>query len=228
MINFTGGGTAVVVGASGGIGAALVTALLADQALGRVFAISRSLNPGIDGRLTRLRADVTEEASLAQAAAELTGPVRLVIVATGTLHDGARQPEKTYRAIDATALLESYRVNAVGPALVAKHMLPLLDPTRRSVFAALSARVGSIGDNRAGGWHAYRASKAALNMIIRNLAIETARPGAGDTLHRPASRHGRHRAQPAVSTERGARQAIHRRLFGRMPAIRHRRDHGDG
>ena len=228
MINFTGGGTAVVVGASGGIGAALVTALLADQALGRVFAISRSLNPGIDGRLTRLRADVTEEASLAQAAAELTGPVRLVIVATGTLHDGARQPEKTYRAIDATALLESYRVNAVGPALVAKHMLPLLDPTRRSVFAALSARVGSIGDNRAGGWHAYRASKAALNMIIRNLAIETARrapetlciglhPGTVDTaLSQPFQRN--------VAPDKLFTAAYSAACL----LIRHRRDHGDG
>ena len=202
MINsFPGGGSAVVVGASGGIGAALVAALLEDPAFTTVFALSRRGIAGLDGRLHRLRADVTDEASLAAAAAQLPAPVRLIIVATGTLHNGALQPEKTYRALDAAALLESYRVNTIGPALVAKHMLPLLDPARRSVFAALSARVGSIGDNRAGGWHSYRASKAALNMIIRNLAIETARrtpeticvglhPGTVDTpLSRPFQRN---------------------------------------
>ncbi len=201
MTKFAGGGSAVVVGASGGIGAALVAALVEEAAFDTVFALSRRFTAGRAGRLQRLHADVTDEASLAAAAARLTGPVRLVIVATGTLHNGALQPEKTYRALDAAALLESYRVNVVGPALVAKHMLPLLDPVRRSVFAALSARVGSIGDNRAGGWHAYRASKAALNMMIRNLAIETARrtpetlcvglhPGTVDTpLSRPFQRN---------------------------------------
>jgi NAD(P)-dependent dehydrogenase (short-subunit alcohol dehydrogenase family) len=175
MNKFAGGGSAVVVGASGGIGAALVAALLEEPAFDTVFALSRRFTAGREGRLQRLQADVTDETSLAAAAAALSAPVRLVIVATGILHSGGLQPEKTYRALDAVGLLESYRVNVVGPALVAKHMLPLLDPGRRSVFAALSARVGSIGDNRAGGWHGYRASKAALNMIIRNLAIETAR-----------------------------------------------------
>lgn len=173
--SFPPGGTAVVIGASGGIGAALVAALLADPAFGAVFALSRGVTAMQDGRLHRLPADVTDEASLVNAAACLAGPVRLIIVATGTLHGGGLQPEKTYRALDANAMMESYRVNVVGPALVARHMLPLLAPSGRSVFAALSARVGSIGDNRSGGWHAYRASKAALNMIIRNLAIETAR-----------------------------------------------------
>jgi NAD(P)-dependent dehydrogenase (short-subunit alcohol dehydrogenase family) len=127
--------------------------------------------------------------------------VRLVIIATGALQGpGFPQPEKTYRALDPAALMESFRLNTVGPALVAKHLLPLMAPRGKTVFAALSARVGSIGDNRAGGWHAYRASKAALNMILRNLAIETARrnphaicvglhPGTVDTgLSRPFQR----------------------------------------
>ncbi len=83
-------------------------------------------------------------------------------------------PEKTYRALDGAAMLESFRVNTVGPALVGKHLLPLLPRAGRSVFAALSARVGSIGDNRLGGWHSYRAAKAALNMVLRNFAIELA------------------------------------------------------
>ena len=98
----------------------------------------------------------------------------LIVVATGVLHDGL-QPERSFRQLDAKHLLRDYRVNAVGPALAAKHLLPLMPRDRRAVFAALSARVGSIADNRLGGWHAYRASKAALNMILRNLSIEMAR-----------------------------------------------------
>ena len=83
-------------------------------------------------------------------------------------------PEKTFRTLDGAAMLQSFRVNTVGPALVGKHLLPLLPRSGRSVFAALSARVGSIGDNRLGGWHSYRAAKAALNMVLRNFAIELA------------------------------------------------------
>ena len=175
MRSFASGGTAVVIGASGGIGAALVAALLDDAGFATVFAMARGFTAEGSGRLRRWPVDVTDEASIVRAAQAVDGPLRLVVVATGVLHSDALVPEKSYRALDAAALLESYRVNAVGPALVARHMLPLFDPGGRSVFAALSARVGSIGDNRSGGWHAYRASKAALNMIIRNLAIETAR-----------------------------------------------------
>ena len=122
----------------------------------------------------------------------------LVIVATGILHDGPDlRPEKTWRSLDASALERVYRINTIGPALIAKHLLPSLAPDRKSVFAALSARVGSISDNRLGGWHAYRASKAALNMLIKTFAIELARrnpkalcvglhPGTVDTkLSRP-------------------------------------------
>ena len=97
-------------------------------------------------------------------------------MASGILHDDeALRPEKTWRALDGAALERVYRINAVGPALVAKHFLPLLARDRKSVFAALSARVGSISDNHLGGWHAYRASKAALNMLLRTFAIELAR-----------------------------------------------------
>ncbi len=175
MRSIEAGASAVVVGAGGGIGAALVTALLDDPVFATVFALSRKFTSSADGRLRRLPADVTDEASIARAAQEITGTLRLVIVATGVLHGPALRPEKSFRGIESAALLESYRVNAIGPALVAKHMLPLMEASGRNVFAALSARVGSIGDNRMGGWHGYRASKAALNMIIRNLAIETAR-----------------------------------------------------
>ncbi|MDP3379002.1 MAG: SDR family NAD(P)-dependent oxidoreductase [Brevundimonas sp.] len=158
--------SAVVIGASGGIGGALVCRLEAAGDHAVVHALSRS-GTGLD---------LEDEASIAAAAARIAEgpPPALVIVATGVLH-GAHSPERTYRALTAEHLMRDYRLNAIGPALVAKHLLPLMPRESRGVFAALSARVGSIGDNRLGGWHAYRASKAALNMLIRNLAIEHGR-----------------------------------------------------
>ncbi len=162
--------SAVVIGASGGIGSALVERLKAagDHAL--VHALSRS-ETGLN---------LEDEDSIAAAAAQIANgpPPKLVIVATGVLH-GDHQPERSYRALTAEHLMRDYRLNAIGPALVAKHVLPLMPREARGVFAALSARVGSIGDNRLGGWHAYRASKAALNMLIRNLAIEHGRTHKG-------------------------------------------------
>jgi len=158
--------SAVVIGASGGIGAAVVEALRASNRFAVVHALSRS-GTGLD---------LEDEASIAAAAARIAeGPTpTLVFVATGVLHHG-EAPERSFRAMTADHLLRDYRINTVGPALVAKHFLPLLPRDRRAVFAALSARVGSISDNRLGGWHSYRASKAGLNMILRNLAIEMAR-----------------------------------------------------
>ncbi|MBU1385904.1 MAG: SDR family NAD(P)-dependent oxidoreductase [Alphaproteobacteria bacterium] len=156
---------AVVIGAAGGIGSALVERLRGQGAYAVVHALSRA-----DGL------DLEDEASIAAAAARIAEgpPPGLILVATGVLHDGF-EPERSYRALTPEHLLRDYRVNAIGPALVAKHLLPLAPRDRRAVFAALSARVGSIGDNRLGGWHSYRASKAALNMILRNLAVELAR-----------------------------------------------------
>lgn len=180
--------SAVIIGASGGIGAALVAALREEDTPVRAFA--RSLS-GPD------HLDLTDEASIAAAATSLTAPPTLVIVATGLLHEGEHGPEKSMAALDVAWLARQYQINAIGPALVAKHLLPLMPRTGRSVFAVLSARVGSIGDNKLGGWYGYRAGKAALNQIVRNLAIEQRRrndrsivvalhPGTVDTaLSRP-------------------------------------------
>jgi NAD(P)-dependent dehydrogenase (short-subunit alcohol dehydrogenase family) len=166
---------AVVFGSSGGIGRALTLRLLAAGTYARVFAVSRSgtVLPGTENR----GADFTDEAALAALAAEVraAGPVSLCLVASGFLSDEAMQPEKTYRAQSLDAFRRVFEANTFAPALIAKHMLPLMPKAGRSVFAALSARVGSISDNRLGGWHAYRASKAALNMLIRNYAIEQSR-----------------------------------------------------
>jgi len=163
--------TAIVIGATGGIGSALVTALEAQGM--NVLAFSRKGPRPID---------ILDESSIAAAAADVaTGSQpRLVILATGLLHEPGLMPERSLRDLDADRLARSFAVNAIGPALVAKHFLPLLPRDGRSVFAALGARVGSIGDNRLGGWTGYRMAKAALAMLIRNLAIETTRraPGA--------------------------------------------------
>ena len=102
------------------------------------------------------------------------GAPDLVLIPPGVLHGPGLQPEKALRAVAAEALARAFAINAIGPTLIAKHCAPHLPRDRKSVLAALSARVGSIGDNRAGGWHAYRASKAALNMLFRNCAIELA------------------------------------------------------
>ena len=159
--------TAAVIGASGGLGAAMA-ARLAAAGFSRLALFSR--HP------PHTELDIENEGSIAAAAASLDGPpLRLVFVATGLLHAPGLQPEKTYRALDAASLATLFRINTIGPALVAKHFLPSLARTGPAVLAVLSARVGSISDNRLGGWHGYRASKAALNMIVRNLAIELGR-----------------------------------------------------
>ena len=183
---------AVVVGAGGGIGGALAAAL---AQRGEVFALSRA------------DLDLTDPASITQAAARVDGPLDLVIVATGVLGT----PEKALRDLDAARLTAQFAVNAIGPALVAQAFLPKLRPDRKTAFAALSARVGSIEDNRLGGWHAYRASKAALNQFVRTMAIEHARrcplglcvtlhPGTVDTrLSAPFQRGVRDLFTPVVA-----------------------------
>jgi NAD(P)-dependent dehydrogenase (short-subunit alcohol dehydrogenase family) len=170
---------AVVVGATGGIGNAFVEALLGCGTVARVLALSRS-DPRLDtNRATWIPIDIEDEDSIQAAAEEIrsfVGELHLVVVASGVLHHGqSLQPEKTWRALNADSLEMVFRINTVGPILVAKHLLPLLAKNRKSALAALSARVGSISDNRLGGWHSYRASKAALNMLLKTLSIELMR-----------------------------------------------------
>ena len=159
---------AAVVGASGGIGHALCEHL--EQRGRSVLRLSRS-GEG------HMHVDITVEAEIEAAAQALRAeePLDLVIVASGYLHQEGRGPEKDWRHVTAEELAHSFSINAMGPALVAKHFLPLLPDEGRAAFAALSARVGSISDNRLGGWYSYRAGKAALNMIIKTFAVELAR-----------------------------------------------------
>lgn len=170
---------AAVFGASGGLGRAFVDLLAASPNTGRIAAFSRS-NVAFDHpKVHTSGVELGREDSLAAAAETAAGIAKeyhLVILATGILHDGAGlRPEKSWHALDGAALETAFQVNSIGPALIAKHFLPLMARGRKSVFAALSARVGSIEDNHLGGWYAYRASKAALNMLIKTLSIELAR-----------------------------------------------------
>ena len=161
---------AVIIGSSGGIGAALVAALE-----GRGAAVT-----GLSRRDHGL--DLTDEASIARALEPLEPGVDLIFIATGGLEIGGNRPEKALRALDPAAMAAQFALNAIGPALVLKHALRLVPKDRPAKIAALSARVGSIGDNRLGGWHGYRAAKAALNQIIRTASVELARSHPQATL----------------------------------------------
>lgn len=155
--------TAIIFGASGGIGSALASEL---RQHGEVIALSRLSDPAID---------LLDERSLSNAASRFAQAgisPNLIIIATGILHKNGKGPEKSMGELDPDWMVENYRLNAIGPALIAKHFLPLMPRKSRICFAVLSARVGSISDNNLGGWHSYRASKAALNMLIRNISIE--------------------------------------------------------
>lgn len=154
---------ALIIGASGGIGSAIVTALEARGVT--VTGLSRSR----DGL------DITDAASVERVIGALEGPFDLIFVATGALEGGGYAPEKSVAAITAEGLAAQFAVNAIGPMIVVREALRLLPKDRRGVIAVLSARVGSIGDNGIGGWHGYRAAKAALNQLIHGTAIELGR-----------------------------------------------------
>lgn len=191
LSSFPSGATALVIGSTGGIGSALHRNLIETRQFQSVIGLSRSTSP---------RLDLLDETTIADAAGAIAASgadLRLIIVATGMLHTETIAPEKSWRQLDAMRLAQTLAINATGPALVMKHFLPLLPRQGRSVFAALSAKVGSIGDNGLGGWYGYRAAKAALNQFLHTAAIELGRtrpdavclalhPGSVDTaLSRP-------------------------------------------
>jgi NAD(P)-dependent dehydrogenase (short-subunit alcohol dehydrogenase family) len=198
-------GLAVIVGASGGIGRAMCAALAGNGFPGTIIGLSRSSDPAMD---------LLDEASLEAAArhvASIGQPLRLLFLATGFLYDDVHKPERSLRDLSAAHMAKAYALNTIGPALVLKHFTPLLPREGRSVVAALSAKVGSIGDNHLGGWHSYRASKAALNQILHTAAIELKRsrpqaicvalhPGTVDTkLSAPFSKAGLNVRPPEVA-----------------------------
>lgn len=193
---FSKNAVAVVIGAGGGIGAALLDTLRQRGGFGQVLGLGRASEPPLD---------LLNEASIERAArhvAALSSELRLLFDASGFLHGHGFQPEKSWRDLDPAHLAHNFAVNAIGPALLMKHFLPLLPRKGKAVFATLSAKVGSIADNNLGGWYGYRASKAALNQLVHTAAIELKRsrphsicvalhPGTVDTnLSAPFSKSG--------------------------------------
>ena len=166
MASLGDGYRALVIGASGALGTAFCELLKQDPRCAGVRALGRHTVPELD---------LERPETIANAATELAAeaPYQLIVHAAGLLHRDRIKPEKSFSAIEQEALQAVFQVNTLGPALVLRHFLPLLEP--RGAMAMLSAKVGSIGDNRLGGWYAYRASKAALNMLIKTAAIELAR-----------------------------------------------------
>lgn len=204
MTSLAGGYSALVIGATGGIGHATARQLEMDGRCSKVVRLSRR-NDGLD---------VTDENSVYRAAEALkTEEFSLILCATGALTIDGVGPEKSLRQISQASMMAQFAVNAVGPALILKHFVPLLAKKKRVIFALLSARVGSIGDNALGGWISYRSSKAALNQITHTAAIEVARanpsslivavhPGTVSTsLSEPFS-SGRSRSEPGDAANR--------------------------
>ncbi len=166
-----------IIGASGGIGNAVVDLLSEQDSIEHILACGRSEISHKALKVEYHPIDLTDEDTIEKAAKRAVeiGPQDLVFVTTGFLHNGDIHPEKAIRDLSIEGFEQNFAINTIGPAMVAKHFLPIMRKNERSVFACLSARVGSISDNGLGGWYAYRASKAALNMVLKNLSIEAAR-----------------------------------------------------
>lgn len=195
---------ALVVGASQGIGLGVVRYLLSQPAIARIYATYRTADTATEllalaaensSRVCCLPMDLTHEAQVAETIGQIstdTNHLHFVMNCVGLLHDDTLQPEKSLRQINPDHLMRYFQVNSIGAVVLAKHLTPLLKHGDRSMFATISAKIGSIGDNQLGGWYGYRASKAALNMFMRNVAIEygrtcpqaivvTLHPGTTDT-----------------------------------------------
>ncbi|AFY33642.1 SDR family NAD(P)-dependent oxidoreductase [Calothrix sp. PCC 7507] len=221
---------ALIVGASQGIGLGFVKKLLQDERITKVYATYRqpesaseliALESENPERLICLALDITDELQIVEIVQTIRTEVKklhLVINCVGLLHDSNLQPEKSLRQLNSENLLRYFQINSIGAVLLAKHLLPLFRHGERSVFATISAKLGSIGDNQLGGWYGYRASKAALNMFMRTAAIEyirsspktfvvTLHPGTTDTrLSRPFQ--GNVPAEKLFSVERTVSQLL--------------------
>jgi NAD(P)-dependent dehydrogenase (short-subunit alcohol dehydrogenase family) len=204
---------ALILGATQGIGLGFVKQLLQEPSISTIFATYRTLDAAQDllalqaanpERLMCIALDITDEiqiADLVQTIQTKAKRLHWVINCVGILHEGTLQPEKSLSQINTERLLQYFQVNSIGAVLLAKHLVPLLKHPERSIFATISAKVGSIGDNQMGGWYGYRASKAALNMFMKTAAIEYSRkspntiiallhPGTTDTrLSKPFQRN---------------------------------------
>ena len=168
MQSLISGYRALVIGATGAIGSACVRVLRMTPECSSVIELSRQSE-------TPLMLEDEESIARAAHALQSSGPFQLIIDATGALTIDGQGPEKSLNALNAERLMRSFQINTIGPALVMKYFIPLIDSKQRAIYAKLSARVGSISDNKKGGWYGYRSAKAALNMMLQTAAIETLR-----------------------------------------------------
>jgi NAD(P)-dependent dehydrogenase (short-subunit alcohol dehydrogenase family) len=178
---------ALIIGAGKGIGLGFVRKLLENTQITNIYATYRyeesaseliTLSKKYSGKITCLSMDITDELQIAATVEQIGKKIdklHLVVNCVGILHEGDLQPEKSLRQIEPENLIRYFQVNSIGGVLLAKHLMPLLRHKERSIFASISAKVGSIGDNHLGGWYGYRASKAALNMFMRTVALEYSR-----------------------------------------------------
>ena len=165
-----------IIGSSGAIGRAFLDAYIADKDISNIYSISRTEVKSNDKRIIHINIDVTDEVSVKAAASKIEeNRLDRLIVATGVLHTKSFGPEKSIKDIKIENFVKIFSVNTFGPALIGKYFLPLMKKDQKSIVAFLSARVGSISENKLGGWYAYRASKSALNQIIKNFSIEAKR-----------------------------------------------------
>lgn len=166
-----------IIGSSGALGHAFTTQIALSNPDAEIHAFTSKEEHAEIKNVTTHTLDYSSESAIESAALLVSkdGPLGLVIIATGILHEGDLLPEKSLKSLSAEKMQYLFAVNTILPSLVAKHFSPLLDRDNKSLFAVLSARAGSISDNQFGGWYSYRASKAALNMIIKNLSIEVRR-----------------------------------------------------
>lgn len=164
-----------IIGANGAIGSAFVQLFSNDENVRKIYACSRSKNTVSSSKIISLYIDVTKEASIKTLAESIDEELDLIIVASGILHQGQTQPEKALKDLSLENCHNIFSVNTFGPMIITKYLLPKLNKKTKSVLAILSARVGSISDNKLGGWYTYRASKTALNMFIKTASIELKR-----------------------------------------------------
>ncbi len=167
----------LISGSSGSIASALIDQITHDHPNARIFALSQKQVSQTRENVINIHVDYLDEDTLQNSSQTISehGSLDMILCTNGILHTDAFMPEKALRDLNASQMIETYQANTIVPSLIAKHFVPLLSRDQATHFAALSARVGSISDNRLGGWHSYRASKAALNMMVKNIAIEMKR-----------------------------------------------------
>ena len=165
-----------IIGSSGAIGNAFVEHYIKDSSVENIFTFSRNATDHVSEKVTSFEIDVESQDSIEKAAGQVKDHIiDRIVIASGILHTESFGPEKSIKDLNYETFAKVYSINTIGPALIGRYFIPLMNKNEKSVIAFLSARVGSISDNSLGGWHSYRSSKTALNQIVKNFSIELKR-----------------------------------------------------